>query len=259
MKDNFRRTILLLFAMLPMHNSFAVPANSIGMVDIIQGEVYAISATGERRQLSSNAPIYVGDSIETENGAVVLVMADGTQFDIYDNSRLRINAYQFQEQNSDHAEYTIENGQVDYFSGDMEQRDNEVAFITPHQVIKPQATGLGTEIRFYSLPDGTVTGYVAAGKVEVERNNDGGSVSANEGQFFIVEQNTTAQGENENEYVTTVTQDQNAFVSQIQSTSLPSNMTMPQGTTQVSNTTQQEDENTNVIIGGGLATTASPQ
>jgi hypothetical protein len=268
-----KRAILFSFAiglLLSMHNSLAISADSIGMVDMIQGEVYAISTSGEKRRLSGNAPIYEGDFVETEKGAVVLVMADGTQFTIYDESRMKMKVYQFHKQGhpDDRAEYAIFVGNVEFFSGDMGQRGNEVSFFTAYQVIKPISTVVNSHIRFLTLSNGTVVGLVKKGTAKVERNTDGTRL-VKSGLFFMVEQN-------DNKYITTVVPYHKELILQINSRKLrlPSDITGQPITgqlvvnillgTEIAGKNQQLpvrewDDNTDITIGGSItATPASP-
>jgi len=121
--------LLLISFFSAMQAAAAFDPNSIGMVDMIQGEVYAHSHTGEKRQLSRNAPIYEGDTIEAfGNGAAVIVFKDGTQWDIYDESKLSILKYHFTEGRegspNDGAIFRIHLGALTYFSGTLGDSGN---------------------------------------------------------------------------------------------------------------------------------------
>lgn len=148
-----KRAILFSFAiglLLSMHNnSFAISADSIGMVDMIQGEVYAISTTGEKRRLTGNAPIYEGDTIETiGEGAVVILMADGAQWDIFDNSKMEIISYQYSgwnaKQANDGAKYQVHEGSLRYTSGLL--KDRGIVLLEDTAI-----TPLGTTLRFETV------------------------------------------------------------------------------------------------------------
>lgn len=126
----------------------AFDPDSIGIVDLIQGEVYAHSPTGKRK-LGSNSPIYEGDTIETiGEGAVVMFMADGAQWDIFDNSKMEIVSYHYSgvtaKPANDGAKYRIHKGGLRYTSGELKERG---VVLLKDTVITP----LGTTLRFETV------------------------------------------------------------------------------------------------------------
>ncbi len=161
---------LFLMSLFSSAQAAAFDPDSIGIVDLIQGEVYAHSQTGDKRKLNRNAPIYEGDTIETiGEGAVVMFMADGAQWDIFDNSKMEIVSYRYNGGNAkpanDGAKYRIHKGGLRYTSGDLKERG---VVLLENTVITP----LGTTLRFetvsgvtfikvtdgaasYTKPDGT--------------------------------------------------------------------------------------------------------
>lgn len=184
---------LLLISFFSAMQAAAFDPNSIGIVDNIQGEVYAHSHTGEKRQLSRNAPIYEGETIETiDNGAVVVVFKDGTQWDIYDESKLSILKYHFTEDSqgspNDGAIFQIHTGELTYFSGDMGKRSAPIEIKLSEASIHPQ----GTRIEFVTVrmtisgQTKTVTvGTMVEGTAEIVKNGQPTGKTIEQGQWFI--------------------------------------------------------------------------
>ena len=175
--------MLLSFAigLLSMHNSFAISADSIGMVDLIQGEVNAISASGEKRRLTGNAPIYEGDTIETiGEGAVVILMADGAQWDIFDNSKMEIVSYRYSggnaKQANDGAKYRVFEGSLRYTSGALKERG---IVLVEDTVITP----MGTTLRFETV-SGITLAKVTDGAASYTKS-DGGRGIIGENKFVL--------------------------------------------------------------------------
>ena len=185
--------LLLISFLSTMPAAAVVDPNSIGIVDIIQGEVYIYTETGEKRQLSRYTPIYEGDTIETlDKGAVVVVFKDGTQWDIYDESKLSILKYHFTEGSqgspNDGAIFQIHPGEVTYFSGDMGKRGAPIEIKLEGTSIHPQ----GTSIEFVTVrmtiagQTKTVTaGSVVEGMAQVVKNGQPTGQTIKQGQWFI--------------------------------------------------------------------------
>ena len=57
-------------------------AESIGKVEILEGEVTVTRVDGSREQLSLGDPIFQGDEIETGDGAVGVTLVDDDFADI---------------------------------------------------------------------------------------------------------------------------------------------------------------------------------
>lgn len=118
----------------------AVQANTpIGAVhgNLVQGQVFA----GERK-LTSGAPIYEGDTIKTiGEGSVVLLLNDGTIWDIYDDSMLTIEKYQYSDAGrNDSATFRLDQGEAIYTSGELGAGNATVAIKTGDDTVYPEGT-----------------------------------------------------------------------------------------------------------------------
>jgi hypothetical protein len=122
----------------------AVAQDTIGKVLMIQGKVLAYTDMGDQRVLRNNAAIYEGDTIETiGEGAVVVTLADGTQWDILDQSKVSILEYVYTPGGSGSqasAKYQIHEGLVTYTSGIMGQRGADIAIQMDDNTIYPEGT-----------------------------------------------------------------------------------------------------------------------
>lgn len=122
----------------------AIDGDAIGMVqgNLIQGQVFAKSKAGGQRQLTSGASVYEGDTIETiGEGSVVLLLKDGTMWDIFDDSILTIEEYNFSDGGSgDSAAFEVHQGQVVYTSGELGDRDADIAIKMGDNTVYPEGT-----------------------------------------------------------------------------------------------------------------------
>lgn len=122
----------------------AIAQDTIGKVLMIQGKVLAYTDMGDQRVLRNNAAIYEGDTIESiGEGAVVVTLADGTQWDILDQSKVSILEYVYTPGGSGSqasAKYQIHEGLVTYTSGIMGQRGADIAIQMDDNTIYPEGT-----------------------------------------------------------------------------------------------------------------------
>ena len=165
----------------------AIEANAIGMVqgNLIQGQVFAESKAGEKRQLTASASIYEGDTIETiGEGSVVLDFKDGTRWEVYDESKLSISEYQFSDNGTgDSAIYLVHTGSLTYTGGQMGIRGSSVKIKTGGTLIYPQ----GTVIEFLTFL-GVTVGNVVEGMARVVSTVSGAPTDdkvADEGAWFV--------------------------------------------------------------------------
>ena len=140
-------TGLALFGLMSLnpavHAQAALDEDAVGKVLMIQGKVLAYSEGGDQRKLSNNAAIYEGDTIETiGEGAVVLTLADGTQWDVFDQSKLSILEYVYTPEGSsqDSASFKFHEGQVTYSSGKLGKRGAEIAIQMEDKTIYPEGS-----------------------------------------------------------------------------------------------------------------------
>jgi hypothetical protein len=165
----------------------AIDADAIGMVqgNLIQGEVFAKSKAGGQRQLTSGASIYEGDTIETVGeGSVVLMLKDGTFWDVFDDSMLTIEEYNFSDNgSSDSAIYQVHSGNLTYTSGEMGVRGSSIEIKNGNTSIYPR----GTSIEFITFL-GVTVGRVLEGTARVVSNINGAPTAdkvAEEGAWFV--------------------------------------------------------------------------
>jgi len=165
----------------------AIDADAIGMVqgNLIQGEVFAKSKAGGQRQLTSGASIYEGDTIETVGeGSVVLLLKDGTFWDVFDDSMLTIEQYNFSDDgSSDSAIYQVHSGNLTYTSGEMGVRGSSIEIKNGNTSIYPR----GTSIEFITFL-GVTMGRVLEGTARVVSNISGAPTAdkvAEEGAWFV--------------------------------------------------------------------------
>lgn len=122
----------------------AIAQDTIGKVLMIQGKVLAYTDMGDQRVLRNNAAIYEGDTIESiGEGAVVVTLADGTQWDILDQSKVSILEYVYTPGGSASqasAKYQIHEGLVTYTSGIMGKRGADIAIQMDDNTIYPEGT-----------------------------------------------------------------------------------------------------------------------
>jgi hypothetical protein len=130
-----------LFMLMCFNSAFA--QDSVGKVLMIQGKVLAYTDMGDQRTLKNGAAIYEGDTVETiGEGAVVLNFADGTQWDILDQSKVSVLEYVYTPGGSsqDSAKYQVHEGLVTYTGGKMGERGAEIAIQMDDQTVYPEGT-----------------------------------------------------------------------------------------------------------------------
>ena len=159
-----------------MDGAYAITeSQGIGMVDLIQGEVYA-TLSGEKRRLSRGSPIHEGDSIETiGEGAVVVLMRDGTQWDIYDESKLIIEEYR-----ADKAKYEILQGVATYSSGSNAEKGADVSIKIGDEIVYPE----GTVISFSFVQSISII-RVVQGNIRVTSIVSQTTMALTVNQFFV--------------------------------------------------------------------------
>jgi hypothetical protein len=126
-----------------VHAQAALDDDAVGKVLMIQGKVLAYSEGGDQRVLRGNAAVYEGDTVETiGEGAVVLTLADGTQWDVFDQSKLSILEYVYTPEGSsqDSASFKFHEGQVTYSSGKLGQRGAEIAIQMEDKTVYPEGS-----------------------------------------------------------------------------------------------------------------------
>ncbi len=112
-------SVLVLFALAQPQRGHAEA--SVGVVSLLVGQAYAISADGQGRRLERGSPLRVGDRIETPAGAHVHVQfVDGARLSVRPMSRLVIEDYsapQSDRANSGGIRFRLEAGVVRSITG----------------------------------------------------------------------------------------------------------------------------------------------
>ncbi len=100
--------------------TFYLITNGIGSVTNLQGTATITHPGGEPMQLQTGMPISMGDQIHTgPNSTLNLTLADNTQFNVSENSKLTIDNYVYDPNNNanNKASYNVLEGAFDYLSG----------------------------------------------------------------------------------------------------------------------------------------------
>jgi hypothetical protein len=150
--------------------------------NLVQGQVFAKSEAGGQRQLTSGASIYEGDTIETiGEGAVVLLFKDGTIWDVYDESILSIDKYNFSDDGTDDgANFELHQGQAVYTSGELGERGATVAIKTGDDTVYPE----GTVISFTFVQTVTIIRIIhGRGRIKSRVTQTTTTVSVN--QYYV--------------------------------------------------------------------------
>ena len=100
--------------------TFYIITNGIGSVSNLQGTATITHPGGEPMQLQPGMPVSMGDQIQTgPNSTVNLSLADGTQFNVSENSKLTMDYYAYDPNNNanNKASYNVLQGAFQYVSG----------------------------------------------------------------------------------------------------------------------------------------------
>ena len=183
MKTIKKLRFMALLCLYPLMNG-VYASSGVGMVDLIQGEVYATLA-GEKRQLSRGSSIQEGDTIETiGEGSAVVVMANGIQWDIFDESKMSILQYQ------DGEIYQVDKGQITYTSAAGQVKERTASVSRNHEPIEIRMKDMsiypiGTKIVFTTV-NGVTVGLVVDGEARVVASGATTSTKvATEGMWFV--------------------------------------------------------------------------
>lgn len=194
-------------------------AADIGQVIQLMGTVSAQKNTGAIRVLSVGAAVSAGDIITTEKNSVVrIALSDGGQLSLRPESRLNLEAYQFQEAKpqQDSMVFSLIKGGLRAVTGSIGKRGNANAYQakatqatigirgtrfgmldcrTPSELDKDQASNcLGlltnqTKDKNLAPADGL---YIDVTEGSIEAGNNAGALIVNKGQISYVADANTA-------------------------------------------------------------------
>lgn len=118
-------SMVAVLIVLSMQTSLA-NEKAVGLVELVVGHVYAISTTGEKRELSHNMPVYVGDTLHVDTkGNLLIMMSDSSRLGIYPDTTVNIKAFTFGE-NKAHAHFDFKKGTLILVYGEMIKEDIDI-------------------------------------------------------------------------------------------------------------------------------------
>lgn len=175
---------LLLIAML-----FTTPpllAAGAATVEFVWGMAYAVSISGEKRELSKGSRIDVGDTVVSETARVQLRFTDGGFVSLVPNSEFRVNAYSYsgKPDGSERIAMELIKGGLRTISGLIGKA------IQSAYELKTAVATIGIRGTEYTVVYGeSVSGTVSAGAIAV--CNAGGCLDVTHGQsYYIKDENT---------------------------------------------------------------------
>ncbi|MAX48308.1 MAG: hypothetical protein CMM78_08880, partial [Rhodospirillaceae bacterium] len=131
--------------------------NSIGTVETITGEVYAVRPDGTRVRLQAGDPVFQGDQIETADGASIkMTFIDGTLFTLGGDARLALDEMVFDPATSSgESAFSILQGGFLFVSGQIAQNNpNDMTVTTPVATIGIRGTIVTGEVSGEQLSTG---------------------------------------------------------------------------------------------------------
>ena len=110
-------TVIILFLM-PASIASADQNMSIGKVVALRGEIFAENTDSIQRILSINAPVFLNDTIKTQQGRVQLMFNDNTLMTLGNNTEIKLTKYSWKPEDKDSAmETRIEEGSFRIMGG----------------------------------------------------------------------------------------------------------------------------------------------
>ncbi|MDF1748756.1 MAG: FecR domain-containing protein [Alphaproteobacteria bacterium] len=131
--------------------------NSIGTVETITGDVYAVRPDGTRVLLQAGDPVFQGDQIETADGASIkMTFIDGTLFTLGGDARLALDEMVFNPATSSgESAFSILQGGFLFVSGQIAQNNpNDMTVTTPVATIGIRGTIVTGEVSGDQLSTG---------------------------------------------------------------------------------------------------------
>lgn len=163
----------LIALILSMGFSFAAMAQEAGKVSRISGQATITSASNQTKELKRDDTVSVGDTISTTKDAQVMVrMKDNSSLLVRAESKIKIDAFQFENKPTDNAKTSVVAGTLRAVSGQIGkgQPDN-VKYEAGTATIGIR----GTDIELAIIPEGRkdragVYNYVHDGSVQMALN-----------------------------------------------------------------------------------------
>ena len=163
----------LIALILSMGFSFAAMAQEAGKVSRISGQATITSASNQTKELKRDDAVSVGDTISTTKDAQVMVrMKDNSSLLVRAESKIKIDAFQFENKPTDNAKTSVVAGTLRAVSGQIGkgQPDN-VKYEAGTATIGIR----GTDIELAIIPEGRkdragVYNYVHDGSVQMALN-----------------------------------------------------------------------------------------
>ena len=175
----------LIALILSMGFSFAAMAQEAGKVSRISGQAIITSASNQTKELKRDDTVSVGDTISTTKDSQVMVrMKDNSSLLVRAESKIKIDAFQFENKPTDNAKTSVVAGTLRAVSGQIGkgQPDN-VKYEAGTATIGIR----GTDIELAIIPEGRkdragVYNYVHDGSVQMALNT---------GEAALVEKEST--------------------------------------------------------------------
>ncbi|MEM7122608.1 MAG: FecR domain-containing protein [Pseudomonadota bacterium] len=127
-------------------DSASLTASSVGQVEAITGEAFAVRVDGTRVALEVGSPIYLGDVLETSSdGAVAVLFADGTQFSLSEDARMVVDELIYDPGSDNNvASFSLVQGLFVLVSGDV-AKTGDMTVETPVSTIGIRGTSVAIQ------------------------------------------------------------------------------------------------------------------
>ena len=175
--------LLLIVMLLTTSPLLAAPAAT---VEFVWGMAYALSSSGEKRELKKESPIDVGDTVVSETARVQLRFTDGGFVSLAPHSEFRVNAYSYsgKPDGSERVAMELMKGGLRTISGLIGKA------IQSAYEMKTTVATIGIRGTEYTVVYGeSVSGTVSAGAIAV--CNAGGCLDVAHGQSYYVQDENT--------------------------------------------------------------------
>lgn len=183
LKRNCAGYLLVIGMLITTSPSFA---DAAATVEFVWGTAYAVSISGEKRELEKGSGISVGDTVVSESARVQLRFTDGGFVSLTPNSEFRVNAYSYsgQPDGSERIAMELIRGGLRTISGLIGK------VIQSAYEMKTSVATMGIRGTEYTVVYGeSVSGTVSAGAIAV--CNAGGCLDVSHGKsYYIRDENT---------------------------------------------------------------------
>ncbi len=158
----------------------SVGAQSIGQVDDVAGQAFAVRADGTRVSLEKGDPVFQGDIVETggSDSAVRMVFLDKTEFALGADAKLALDELVFNPATqSGSAQFSILKGVFVFSSGEIAKTDNtDMTVATPVGTIGIRGTEvagrIGEDGGQFTVIDGAIEVITQAGSVTLDNQGE---------------------------------------------------------------------------------------